>query len=186
MAKKTPPRQGLTHTLIVGRTMTGKTTLARHLTGIIRHHRPILIYDPLSTPGVNTGGWWGRVCSDWADFSLRFWGSRGCAVYIDEALQVWRDDPDDATRMMIQGRHRTSNRGGHTITLIAQRHIGLAPVARDQCSRLYGFRVGAGDARQLAEDYAMPALAEMLPVLLPGHYYRADTGSPEWRHGHLW
>ncbi len=180
------PPQKLTHSLLIGRTMTGKTTLAKRLTGITRTHRHSLIYDPFGRSGLNRDGWWGRVCSDWDDFSTRFWGSRGCLVIIDEALLVWREHADEATRMMIQGRHRRDGRGGHIIMLLAQRHIGLAPVARDQCSRLYGFRVGPADARQLAEDYASPVLADMLPVLLPGHYYRVDTSTSTWHHGKVW
>jgi hypothetical protein len=67
----------------------------------------------------------------------------------------------------------------HSVHFISQRAAGLvAPLVRDQCERLYAFRVSASDARALASEYGHGELAGASSlVVCPGvssEYFVSD------------
>jgi hypothetical protein len=171
----------LTHILIVGQTLSGKSQLARRLCGRIRAQgKSIIVYDPtLPAGGPRIAGWPGLVCTDWAHLERVFWASRGCFVVIDEALDAFSTHKLEARAMLTRGRHidPASGGGGHCVCLVSQRHRLLDKTARDQCSSLFAFTVNPKDAQDLADDWNCPELLR-LPQTPPLIYCHVRRHSP--------
>lgn len=168
----------LTHQLIIGQTLSGKTTIAKQLSTKLRGLSiPVLVHDPTSfAQGPSKNGWNADfVFNNFADFREAFWRSTGCYVVIDEASDIFDNERNEARRMLQQGRHR-----GHVCALIAQRHKRLDKTAREQCSELYAFVVDREDAADLAMDWNDDALLS-LPDMPPLHYIQKRRHEPSVR-----
>ena len=97
--------------------------------------------------------------------------SSRCAVFIDESGEVTSPARIQETAPLAT---RTRCRG-HVVHFAAQRCQGLiGPIARDQCTRLYLFRVSWDDARLIAKDWARDAeslaLMQRAPSFEAGEY----------------
>jgi hypothetical protein len=166
------------HTLILGQTRTGKTTVAMDLAkAYAQARRPVVV---LTVPGLNgqpkdsdrwrkTGA--ALVTTDKAKFLavLRSPKTWGVMVMVDEANQTvgWHDSEMEA--LATDG---SSN--GLTCHFIAQRGATFNLTVREQCTRLLMFRQGAGDARRLFESFAHPDLLNG-PQLQNGEFYRCTN-----------
>jgi hypothetical protein len=155
------------HTLTIGRTETGKTRLQKAIAGrLYRAGLPVLVCDPLAAAGPAGSGWAAhRVFHHLGELVIVAKRIQSAHIFVDEAGQSV-DAHDTAHQWLATtGRHR-----GHSVHFIGQRHTQLPPNIRDQCSRLYCFRVGADDARQLANTWAADELRGA-PELGPGEFF---------------
>lgn len=149
------------HSLILGMTESGKTTLAKRLASQYRARGVgVLVLDPIDDPDwpndFKTG--------DPAEFLEVFWQSQRCAVFIDEAGEsVGRYD----TVM-----HKTATKGrhwGHACHYISQRSTQIAPIVRDQCSNLFLFCTAFEDCKTHAKEWNNHKI-KMASTLKKGEY----------------
>lgn len=150
------------HSLILGMTESGKSTLAKRLAaGYVARDIPVLVLDPLFDPG-----WSCEFQTHDPEYFLDvFWESRSCAVFIDEA----GDSVGKYDQAMIQ----TATRGrhwGHNCHYITQRGAGLARTVRDQCSHLFLFATALADAKIHATEWNNENLKEA-HSLARGEYF---------------
>lgn len=142
------------HSLIVGMTESGKTTLAKKFAlAAQKRGIPCIIYDPL----LSDWGQGARVFDVFAEFEQaieelpepEFVGQLIAYAFIDEADTVLSQSDRENWWIMTRGRHY-----GLRVFPITQRPKLISPTARGQCATLYCFRVSADDAKALAADFS--------------------------------
>lgn len=140
------------HVLIAGTTTSGKTTLAKLLA---EHQRSrgygILVCDPLLDKGWQAE----LVTSNPQKFLHIAQKSRSCMLYLDESGETVGRYNDEMLWLATRARHY-----GHISHFITQRVVLLNRTVRDQCSKLFLFRVSANDAKTLADDWANTSLLD--------------------------
>lgn len=141
----------MAHVLILGMTESGKTTLAKKLA---RKYKAsglgIIVLDPLCTTD-----WQADVnVSEPDQFLESFWGSRQCAVFIDESGDAVGRYDTAMIQTATKGRH-----WGHRVHYITQRASSISRTVRDQCSHLFLFRSGKQDCKLHAEEWSREELA---------------------------
>jgi len=155
------------HTLVVGVTLSGKSTLARQvLAECIRVGIPAIVYDPLIS------GWYGaRVYGDETSFFAAIIeaanSGKQTLVIIDEADTLLSMSHRHNWWLLLRGRHF-----GLKIFVLTQRPSLVAPTCRGMCTQCFTFQVSKKDATLLVDDYAAPALINA-PKLVQGEYLRA-------------
>lgn len=148
------------HSLILGMTESGKTTLAKRVCqAYLRRGINAVVLDPLGDPE-----WRGDLqlpegalfqTSDADEFLEVFWSNTECAAFIDEA----GDEVGRYNTVMQQ----TATRGrhwGHNVHYVSQRGTLLAQTVRDQCSHLFLFATSLKDCKTHADEWNKPQLLE--------------------------
>lgn len=152
------------HALIIGQTLTGKTTLAKRLAEAYKRKQVgVIVYDPIGDPGWVCD----RRLTSIKDFLDVYWSSTGCMAFIDEAGNVCQQWDLDAVKTATKGRH-----WGHRNHYICQRASMISLTIRDQCSELFLFNSGPKDCKTHAEEWNCPAIAEKGPFLKRGEFIR--------------
>jgi len=150
------------HSLILGMTESGKTTLAKKLAANYRANGvSVLVLDPLGDPEWNAD----FQTTDPDDFLRVYWESRSCAVFIDEAGEsVGRFD---------QAMQKTATRGrhwGHSNHYLSQRGAMISRTVRDQCSHIFLFAQSMDDSKVHANEWNAPEL-KTCNSLAKGEYF---------------
>lgn len=161
------------HSLYCGVTQTGKTTLARSHSRILKSHGQfVIVYDPVNTTTTHGGGWAADIITDDFDALLHYLETRrGAAhVFIDEAGEHFGVGDRDSHWLLTRGRHK-----GLFINLIAQRPKMLAPTVRTQCGRAYAFRMSPDDLTEIGQDFGHGQLGKTL--LEKGDYLVLNSGA---------
>jgi hypothetical protein len=155
----------MAHTLILGMSESGKTTLGKELSRELKaNKRIVLVLDPMNDPGWSADF---RTTNQDA-FLEYFWANTECMCFIDESAQmVGRYDilmQETATR----GRHF-----GHSVFFLSQRGAQISATVRAQCRHLYLFASAKDDCKILANEFNKQELlnANALPQ---GHFYHAS------------
>lgn len=156
------------HSLIVGMTESGKTTMGKKLCAMSHQkQRGTLVLDPLHDTWQCD-----FKTADVDEFLRAFWASQCCDVFIDES----GDMIGHYERAMIQ----TATRGrhwGHNVHFITQRGAQLSPTVRTQCRNLFLFNMAREDCELLAREWNKPELKDA--ALLPqGQCYMASRFGP--------
>lgn len=159
----------MAHVLILGMTLSGKTTLAKQLA---RHYRAsgikVGVLDPLNDPA-----WEADFRTPDPDAFLRwFWDSRQCAWFIDESGDMVGQFDRTMQQTATKGRH-----WGHRVHYISQRGAQLARTVRDQCSKLFLFTTALDDCKIHANEWNKQELRQA-HTLPQGHYFVTDRFSP--------
>ena len=172
------------HSLFIGQTMSGKTTLAKKLANwYLNHDIGVVVLDPMSDPGWNESG-----NPKFASFTnpqefLAFVKDPDCvvqaALFVDEAGMSLNKYADEFQWITCQSRHH-----GHRAHIIAQRAEMVDKTIRSQCSTLYAFNVNPEDAKTYARDFNEKAILDA-PNLPQGHYIKVERFKPVQR-GRLW
>lgn len=152
----------MAHVLILGMTLSGKTTLAKQLIPTYRASGvKTLVLDPLCDPS------WGAdlQTSDPDEFLRIYWQSRSIAAFIDESGDMVGRYDEAMTKTATRGRH-----WGHRNHYLSQRGSQLARTVRDQCSTLFLFNTGQKDAKIHAEEWSKEELATA-HMLRQGEYF---------------
>lgn len=152
------------HNLILGMTLSGKSTLGKALARVYRRQGfGVLVLDP-----VHDDSWPADFkTADPQEFLRVFWKSRQCMAFIDEAGDAVGKYNDVMNQTATKGRHC-----GHTLHYLAQRATQLPPLLRDQCTGLYLFASGKATGKVLAEEWNFPEL-ENCHQLLTGEHFQA-------------
>jgi len=131
------------HSLIVGMTESGKTTLAKNIAfQLMRKKQPVMVLDIL-------GSQWPANFQTTNIIEFMNYVSRvkNCYIFIDEAGEVGKLNKEFywlATR---------SRHFGHSVFFITQRSMQLKPIIRGQCQQLFLFCSTKKDCQILYEDF---------------------------------
>ncbi len=134
------------HVGIFGPGLSGKTTLAKHLSYQLWHRCGVksLVLDP----NLDRWGAQAWVTDDEEKFWPMFWHEQRCAVFIDEAADTVARDRGKAS-VFTRGRHR-----GHKVFVLGHSGSALLPEMRVQLHTLYLFRQPESSAEVWAELFA--------------------------------
>lgn len=169
------------HQVIIGRTKTGKTTLAKKLGAeYLRQSCAVIAYNPLGNhdfirPDVHTG----RVAASAehvsaeaflaaVDSEIRRSTGRPTILIVDEATTFFRKQNCPREWLATRGRH-----SGIQLIIIAQHYANLNVSVRSQAERLSLFKCGLTTAAMCADEYGEPTLKDARG-LKPGHFWQAD------------
>lgn len=157
------------HSLILGMTMSGKTTLAKKLAADYRAKGiENIILDPLRDPQWPSN----YIFTNSDQFTALAEESTHCALFIDESGESIGRNGGELNKIATRYRHF-----GHRAHFIAQRAQQLDKIVRDQCEFLWCFRVSRSDAKLLAEEYGHDELANAY-LLNKGECYFAQRYKP--------
>ena len=147
----------MAHSLILGMTESGKTTLAKALAAQYKQRGiNVIVLDPMSDPEWNAD----FQTSDPETFLKVVFSSQRCAVFIDEAGESAGQYDKPMIKTATKGRH-----WGHNMHYISQRGTLIARTIRDQCSQLFLFTTALDDCKIHANEWNKPELrtANALP-----------------------
>lgn len=169
----------MAHSLILGMTESGKTTLSKRLA---RYYFgmgfAVIVLDPMNDPG------WKPELKDPSDLELKyqirkrfyqtddpekflsvFWNARQAMVFIDEAGDAVGKYDVAMQQTATKGRH-----WGHCVHFLSQRGAQLSPTVRDQCGHLFLFTTSLRDSKIHSDEWNRPELLEA-PQLKQGEYF---------------
>ena len=153
----------MAHVLILGQTLSGKTTLAKQLAARYKAHGvDVIVLDPVGDPEWDAD----YRTANAEEFFRVYNNSRRCAAFFDESGEVCNDYPHLITKTATRGRHR-----GHRNHYIAQRGTLVLRTIRDQCSTLFLFNSGLEDCKIHAAEWNAPDIREYGPFLETGEYF---------------
>lgn len=157
------------HVLAVGMTGSGKTTLGKKLVKAYQSKGiKCAVLDPLCDPE-----WGADFQTDNQDeFIHTMYTSESCALFVDESGAAIGRYAGGMAVLATQSRHF-----GHKAHFFTQRGAQLDRTVRDQCSVLFIFRTGRGDAKTLAEEFGYDEL-ERANTFRPGQAYKVTRFSP--------
>lgn len=171
------------HRLIVGRTRSGKSALAKQLGSQLRiQGHEIFAFNPTGEPGYTRKDEYGCIAADWetpdpvafhdacvarlAENAGRFF------IIVDEAHEFFaRSGAGDFLWVGTRGRHY-----GINIIAISQRGAAINPTFRGQCSTLYCFQCSLTDARFLSDEYGCVELQDA-PTLPAGTCLKIENNT---------
>lgn len=153
----------MAHSLVLGMTESGKTTLAKRLSHVYkRNEYGVLVLDPMGDPGWAVD----FQTADPEEFLRVFWDSRGCMAFIDESGDMVGRYDLAMQKTATQGRH-----WGHSVHFLSQRGAQINRTVRDQCSVLFLFNTAKKDAELHAHEWNAPIL-ETANTLPKGDYFQ--------------
>ena len=143
------------HQLIIGRTMSGKTSYARAV--VKNWPGRVLVMD------IMQDDWAGKnveTFDDMTAFMAAAQDETDCLLVIDESgYSIDRYDVEHHW-LATQSRHN-----GHSAVFIAQRYQQLAPIVRLQAAVLTAFQSGYKDSVLIGEEFNFPAAKDIIPNL---------------------
>jgi len=154
----------MAHSLILGMTESGKTSLAKQLAAQYKARGiGVLVLDPMHDPGWNAD----FQTDNQSEFMEVFFNSRRCMVFIDEAGESVGQYDKLMTRTATKGRH-----WGHCVHYISQRGAMINKTVRDQCRHLFLFASSMDDCKIYAREFNKPELIEAT-TFGPGEFFQA-------------
>jgi len=133
------------HSLILGMTESGKTTLGKIL---IKIHKAqggkSIVLDPLGDPEFSAD----FQTSDPGEFLKVFFNSRSCYVFIDESGDAIGHYNIEMSKTATKGRHY-----GHSCFYITQKITQIPPIVREQCGQVYMFASGVASCKLISEEF---------------------------------
>lgn len=125
--------------------MCGKTTLAKKLALNARKNgRGVLVYDPIRDPEWQAD----FITDDMAEFLRLAKMNKNCTLFIDESSTACGQHDREAHWLATQARH-----WGHQSNFLAQRPNQVAKNIRDNCDKLFCFRISPSDAKLYADEW---------------------------------
>ena len=153
------------HSLILGMTESGKTSLAKQIIQAAKKRGiNTIVLDPLCDPSFDAD----FQTSDPLEFMYVWKNSRSCFCFIDESGTVGKFS-DTIRECATKGRH-----WGHSFFFLAQKATQVEPLVRDMCSQLFLFRSGSQSRKILAEEYDAPQLIDSIEMLEYHHCTRSE------------
>lgn len=142
----------MAHTLILGITGTGKTTLAFSIAQAYKAQGvPVYVLDPFKR-----AEWNADFITDDPDGFLDFvFTHKSAAVFVDESGDVIGRWSGDLQKLATQSRQF-----GHRVHFITQRAKQFDVNMRTQCENIFLFKQSPDDAKELARDFVAPSLID--------------------------
>lgn len=154
------------HSLIIGQTESGKSTLAKVFARKLADNgKKVAVLDPLFDPDWKAD----FRTDDIEEMTAYLRANRSVYVFVDES-GAYFNDGNDTTYSWLATRSRHY---GHSVFFIAQRAIQIPKTMRDQCSRLYLFTSSRSDGKIHSEEWNKDTLesCNTLPKLM---FYQCD------------
>lgn len=159
----------MAHSLILGMTESGKTTLAKRLAAHFKSKgKGVIILDPMNDPEWPCD----FRTADGAKFLEVLWANRELYAVIDESGKAIGRFDDEMEQTATMGRH-----WGHSCFFLSQRGAQLNTTVRAQCRHLFLFTSAKDDCKVLANEYNCPELMQA-SALPQGHYYHKTKFGP--------
>lgn len=134
------------HTLILGMTESGKSTLAKLLAStLLAQGKRVAVLDPIFDPA------WKATFKTDDIYELREWAesNRNAYIFIDESGEVFNEGNDtEHSWFATRSRHY-----GHSVFFLAQRAIQVPKTMRDQCGKLFVFTSSSSDGVIHSEEW---------------------------------
>lgn len=135
------------HTLIIGQTNSGKSTLAKILTHEYEKREiETMLFDPYLDDGWATHD--SNRYADEIEFLNALAKTKNKAVFIDESPVLYDKYKDVMNGFLMRGRHQ-----GLKFFLIAQRYKNIPPNSRGNAKFVYSFMQNPMDTKMIQEDY---------------------------------
>jgi hypothetical protein len=152
------------HVLIIGRTLSGKSTLGKRLSHYYKSQGfGILVLDPTCDPDWQAD----FQTSDPERFLQVYWKSRNCMAFVDESGDAIGRYNKVMNATATRGRHN-----GHLNHYLMHRHTQVDNIIRDQCTRLFLFSASAKDGDALSEEFGHEEL-RTCNLLKTGEHFQA-------------
>lgn len=158
------------HSAIVGMSRSGKTTLAQAIAaGLVKRGRRVGVFDPLRDPRWDKTG--AECTADPFELlhscktTMAERRGDGCHWFWEEWGPYLRHHADPAVRKLVPAfawLGQSSRQLGHSQWFLSHTWQDLLHV-RGQCDQVFAFAQGNKSAALMAEDFARPELALMLP-----------------------
>lgn len=133
------------HSLIVGMTESGKTTLAKCFIHIFKQKGiKSLVLDPMRDPDFKAE----FQTSDPQEFLQMVFLSRSCHVYVDETGDAIGHYNPTMQTLATKGRHN-----GHSCFFLSQSVVQMPPIIRGQSSQIYLFATDADGCKRISNEY---------------------------------
>lgn len=161
------------HGLIVGQTMSGKTTLATRMSHLFRKSGiNTVVLDRYRNPAWNAT----VMFRDFEKF-YRFVSDPDkclqCVLFVDEAGFSLSKYSAEADWLTMAARHH-----GHRTFVIANRAEMVSCNLRSQCESLFAFCIDQKDAQEYARAFIHPTIEKICPTLGPGEFIKATRFQP--------
>lgn len=151
----------MSHSLVVGMTQSGKSTLARILAkGVRASGRKVAVLDALKDPKWNVD----FLTDDSGEFLEYAKANRGHLLIVDESATSMNKNDKENAWLATTARHY-----GHRSLFITHRVTQIDPTIRGNCDKLYVFATGPKDAEIAAEEFNEPILRK-LPNIPKGSF----------------
>ncbi len=163
------------HSLVIGMTGSGKTTLATRFSQEYRRRGvKVIVLDPMIDPRWQAD----YITNDRYQFLavLQSPETQSCAVFVDESAEMIGHYKNEMFWLATRGRHL-----GHNCHFVCQRAKQLAPTVRDQCEHLFMFNCSFDDSKELANEFAKVELREAHTLAKGEYFYAPRWGSIERR-----
>ncbi len=142
------------HSLIIGMTGSGKTSVATAMSGMYQQKGvKVIVLDPMLDPRWK------------ADFITHNRGvflqvmqhpeTQSCAVFVDESGEMIGQHGKELFWLATRSRH-----AGHNVHFICQRAKQISPNVREQCEYLFMFKTALDSSKEIANDFNRPELQE--------------------------
>ena len=152
----------MSHVMILGQTMSGKTTLAKKLAkSYFENGIGVLVYDPFQSDWICN-----YISSNPSEFFNTYSQSDFCAVFIDESGDLCNTHPNFMIRTATRGRHR-----GHRNHYVAQRGVLIKRTIRDQCNMLFLFNTALEDSKTHSNEWNDLEIKNSAPFLKKGEFF---------------
>lgn len=157
----------MAHSLIVGMTESGKTTLAKQFCKSSQDDGiKTIVLDPMHDV------WNADYQTDnTADFLDMFFSSRNCNVFIDEAGEMIGHYDELMKRVATKGRH-----WGHNVYFLTQRSPQLSPTVRGQCRHLFLFVSDFAACKIHAQELNCPELVQAVNFEVGEFFHKPRHG----------
>ena len=160
----------MSHSLIIGSTESGKTSLAKKFAKILMsQNKTVLVCDIL-------GSEWNcdYMLSDPYELLYIAKNNKQCHIFLDESGDYLRVGDKELHWFATRSRHQ-----GHSCYFISQRANMLAPTVRNQTTRLFMFTTSSSDSKLMADEYNDSMLYEgnrlkKLEYYYAGRYKKAE------------
>lgn len=173
-------QQTLPHRLIIGRSLSGKSGLAKQIGSRLRLQGfPVLAYNPTKEKGYTREDAYGCVAADWEsadpyEFVEKVVEIRKSQKYkgkpiflvVDEAHSFFERSGTARALLGTEGRHY-----GLNIIAVTQKGQLINPTFRSQCHTIYLFACSLTDAKFMADEFGNKDLMQA-PKLPQGKYFK--------------
>lgn len=168
------------HTLIVGRSFTGKSALGKQIGSHMRlSGAKVFAFNPTGEKGYTRIDEYGCAAAEFETDNVDEFAaavseelnanpSGNLFLIIDEAHEFFSRKDCEHLWIGTRGRHY-----GVTIIAITQRGASISPTFRGQCSKVYIFACSGLDAKFFSDEYGKPEFKEAVN-LPPLEYLHTD------------
>lgn len=161
----------MAHSLILGQTESGKTTLAKQFAAQFHAQgKGVAILDPMNDPG-----WTCDFRTADPDLFMQFFrDNTSCYLIVDESGKAMGKYDTEMEQLATVGRHF-----GHSCLFLSQRGAQINTTVRAQCSHLFLFNSCALDCKVLANDFNAPEIMQAVSLPRGAFFHKARFGPLE-------